>query len=161
MRRAGRSTAVADRGVAGTAAGFTLVEVLVALAVLAIGLLGAAALAVDTVQMQNRAALRAQAQRLSADLAERLRSNRAGLLAYVSAPAVSGCIATTTPGVVCTPEELAREELAVWRDEVRRILPRGRGALTLSSDEQPARYAIVVRWRWRERNEHVTLMGRL
>ena len=161
MRRAGRSTAVADRGVPGTAAGFTLVEVLVALAVLAIGLLGAAALAVDTVQMQNRAALRAQAQRLSADLAERLRSNRAGLLAYVSAPAGSGCIATTTPGVVCTPEELAREELAVWRDEVRRILPRGRGALTLSSDEQPARYAIVVRWRWRERNEHVTLMGRL
>jgi type IV pilus assembly protein PilV len=152
---------VADRGVPGTAAGFTLVEVLVALAVLAIGLLGAAALAVDTVQMQNRAALRAQAQRLSADLAERLRSNRAGLLAYGTAPAVSGCTATTTPGVVCTPEELAREELAFWRDDVRRTLPRGRGALTLSSEEQPARYAIVVRWRWRERNEHVTLMGRL
>ena len=86
---------VADRGsprrVSGlTATGFTLVEVLVALAVLAIGLLGTAALAVDTVQTQNRAALRAQAQRLSADLAERLRSNRAGLLAYRTTPAVSG-----------------------------------------------------------------------
>ena len=152
---------MAERGSPGTAAGYTLAEVLVALAGLAIGLLGAASLAVDTVQMQNRAALRAQAQRLSADLAERLRSNRAGLLAYGTGPAVSGCIATTTPGVVCTPEELAREELAVWRTEVRRTLPQGRGALTLSTDEQPARYAIVVRWRWRDRTERLTLMGRL
>jgi type IV pilus assembly protein PilV len=142
-------------------AGFTLAEVLVALAVLAIGLLGAAALAVDTVQMQNRAALRAQAQRLSADLAERLRSNRAGLLAYGSDPAVSGCTATTTPGARCTPEELAREELALWRAEIRRILPQGRGALTLATDGQPARYAIVVSWRWRDRNERVTVTGRL
>ena len=36
-----------------------------------------------------------------------------------------------------------------------------RGVLTLATDEEPARYAIVVRWHWRERNEHVTLMGRL
>ena len=161
MRRVGWSTAVADRRHAGAAAGFTLAEVLVALAVLAIGLLDAAALAVDTVQLQNRAALRGQAQRLSADLAERLRSNRAGLLAYGMDPTVSGCIAGTTPGVRCMPEELAREELAVWRAELRRTLPRGRGTLTLSTDEEPARFAIVVRWRWRDRNEHVTLMGRL
>jgi type IV pilus assembly protein PilV len=150
---------VAERRPAARTAGFSLVEVLVALAVLAAGLLGAAALAVDTVQAQHRGMLRAQAQRLAADFAERLRGNRAGLLAYREEPARFGCISGATPGERCTPEELAREELADWRDDIARMLPGGRGEVTLSAGAPPLAYEISLRWRWRDRDERHTLAG--
>ena len=163
MPRAVASPVVAEppRSGRGRAAGFTLAEVLVALAVLGVGLLGAAALTVDTVQAQHRALLRAQAQRLAADLAERLRANRAGLLAYGETPARFGCVSTTSPGRRCSPSELARHELADWRQELRRTLPEGRGDLTLAAAPAPARYAVTIRWRWREQIERLTLTGLL
>ena len=156
---AARWTVVAERQRPGRAVGFSLVEVLVALAVLAVGLLGAAALAVDTVQAQHRGMLRAQAQRLAADFAERLRGNRAGLLAYREAPARFGCVSGASPGRRCTPEELAREELADWRADIARTLPGGRGEVALSGGASPLAYEISLRWRWRDRDEGHTLAG--
>jgi type IV pilus assembly protein PilV len=150
---------VADGRRGGGAKGFSLVEVLVALAVLSVGLLGAAALAVDTVRAQHRAMLRVQAQRLAADLEERLRANRAGLPAYREAPARFGCIAGADPARRCTPEELAREELAVWRDEIERSLPEGSGEVRLAAGADPTAFAIAIRWRWRDRRERHALEG--
>jgi type IV pilus modification protein PilV len=56
--------------------GFTMVETLVALVVLAIGLLGIAALYLDSLRAGRTAIYRTQAVNLSADLADRIRSNR-------------------------------------------------------------------------------------
>lgn len=154
-----RSPAVSEQRLRVAAPGFSLVEVLVALAVLAVGLLGAAALAVDTVRAQHRAMLGAQAQRLAADLAERLRANRAGLAAYHEAPTLFGCVSGATPGRRCTPQELAREDLARWQSEIDRTLPRGQGTVTLASGGAATAYAVSVRWRWRDRREHYTLRG--
>jgi type IV pilus assembly protein PilV len=150
---------VTDRGLIKRSSGFTLAEVLVALAVLSVGLLGAAALAVDTVQSQHRALLRAQAQRLAGDLAERMRGNRAGLSAYQATPAEAGCVSTAVPARRCTPDELARHELAAWSAELGRALPDGRGAVVLMPAGAPARFAITVRWRWRTYTERFALEG--
>ena len=150
---------MADRGLTGPSSGFTLAEVLVALAVLSVGLLGAAALAVDTVRAQHRALLRSEAQRLASDLAERMRGNRAGLPAYQAPPAEAGCVSTAAPARRCTPEELARHELMEWRAALRRALPGGRGALVLAPAGAPVRFAITVHWRWRARDERFTLQG--
>ena len=65
--------------------GFTMVEALVALVVLAIGLLGIAALYLDTLRAGRTAIYRTQAVALAADLADRIRSNRTAVAAYNSA----------------------------------------------------------------------------
>jgi type IV pilus assembly protein PilV len=150
---------MAERTPGNGCGGFTLAEVLVALAVLSIGLLGAAALAVDTVRAQHRALLKTQAQRLAADFGERLRGNRAGLPAYREAPADFGCVSGAEPGRVCAPGELARHELAEWLAEIARALPEGGGAVTLTAANSPAAYAITIRWRWREREDRFSLEG--
>lgn len=59
------------------AGGFTLIEVLVALVVLAIGLLGIAALYIDSLRASRTALLRTQAIAVASDLADRIRVNRA------------------------------------------------------------------------------------
>ena len=71
-------------GIAG-ARGFTLVEVLVALLVLAVGMLGLAVLLVEGLQGSRSAIEHTQAVNLAADIAERMRSNRAAASAYDTA----------------------------------------------------------------------------
>ena len=58
------------------AAGFTLIESLVALLVLSIGLLGVAAMQLASLQANNGAFQRTQATFLAQDIADRMRANR-------------------------------------------------------------------------------------
>ena len=57
--------------------GFTLVESLIALIVVSIGLLGIAALYVETLRFGRSAQNHTQAAYVAADLADRMRANRA------------------------------------------------------------------------------------
>src|SRR6185503_5302625 len=92
--------------------GFTMVEVLVALVVLAIGLLGIAALYLNSLQAGRTAIYRTEAVALAADLADRVRMNRSALAAYGAqftdtGTQVAAC--DTTGG--CTGAELASNDL--------------------------------------------------
>lgn len=58
------------------ARGVTLIEVLVALVVLSIGVIGLAALQAQALQMNQGAYMRAQATNLAYDIADRMRTNR-------------------------------------------------------------------------------------
>jgi len=88
--------------------GFTMVETLVALVVLAIGLLGIAALYLDSLRAGRTAIYRTQAVNLSADLADRIRSNRAAIASYVAAYAdVAGAVPACDTTAGCTAAELA------------------------------------------------------
>src|SRR5512138_827355 len=58
------------------AAGFTLIEVLIALVVLAIGMLGIAAVYLEGLRASRDALLRTQAVILAADMGDRIRANR-------------------------------------------------------------------------------------
>lgn len=130
--------------------GFTMVEALVALVVLSIGLLGIAALYLDSLRAGRTAIYRTQAVNLAADFADRLRANRQGILDYATAytdthAAVAAC--ETTAG--CTPAEMAQTDLARWKDSLAQLLPGGEGevqviAPALAGD--PANYVITVRW---------------
>jgi type IV pilus modification protein PilV len=61
-------------------AGFTLLEVLVAVLVLAIGLLGLARLQMTVMKSNQSAYLRSQASLLAYDISERMRANRTAAL---------------------------------------------------------------------------------
>jgi len=126
------------RPLAGRQSGLTLVEVLVALVIFAIGLLGVAALYLDTLRGSRSALYRQQAVALAADLADRIR-------------------ATSRPG--CTPTPPATNcgfvvGDADWTDAVAAQLPGG----TFAVNQEPVgpappagfdrlqRFTITITW---------------
>jgi type IV pilus assembly protein PilV len=130
--------------------GFTMVEVLVALVVLAIGLLGIAALYLNSLQSGRTAVYRTQAVNLAADLADRIRANRAAGIAYATAFAdveaeVANCF--TTGG--CVEGDLASSDLARWKATLAQLLPNGQGQVVFVAPVaagEPANYVVTVQW---------------
>jgi type IV pilus assembly protein PilV len=130
--------------------GFTMVEVLVALVVLAIGLLGIAALYLNSLQSGRTAIYRTEAVNLAADLADRIRMNRTAQAAYGTLYAdvenpVAAC--ATTGG--CTDAELASTDLAAWKADIAQQLPGGQGQVTVTAPfgvDEPATYVVSIQW---------------
>lgn len=130
--------------------GFTMVETLVALVVLAIGMLGIAALYLNSLQAGRTAIYRTEAVNLAADLADRIRSNRTAVAGYGNVYAdafaeVAACF--TTAG--CTPAQLATSDLSRWKADIAQQLPNGQGQVVVTPSPgpgEPANYVITVRW---------------
>lgn len=132
------------------ARGFTLVEVLVALVVLAVGMLGLAVLLVEGLQGSRSAIEHTQAVSLAADIAERMRANRAAGPAYDTAEGTpepridAACEHAAGP---CDPRALAGHDLRRWLDDVAATLPEGHGVVEV---EQLAvgtwRGIVTIRW---------------
>jgi len=128
----------------GAQGGFTLLEILVAIVVLSIGLLGLAALQVVSLNNNQSAYYRSIATQQAYDMADRIRSNPAGFIAGeyddldetipVAAPAC-----TTT---ACTAAEMAVSDHARWNTNNQRLLPEGEG--TVVGDD--GSFVITVTW---------------
>jgi type IV pilus assembly protein PilV len=109
--------------------GISLVEVLVALVVLSVGLLGVAALLVTSVQGTRTALYRTQAVNLVSDMADRIRANSFGRAAYGNPPGLGGCQSTVSEsgsrvvGTRCASAVLAADDLERWRRTVRATFP--------------------------------------
>ena len=129
--------------------GFTMVEALVALVILAIGLLGIAALYLDSLRGGRTALYRTTAVSLASDLADRIRSNRDAGAAYTLAFGDDTMAADTTcdaaPG--CDAPTMAETDLARWRERLVQTLPGGDAEVTPTVIAgEPTRYLITVRW---------------
>lgn len=130
--------------------GFTLVEVLIALVVLSIGMLGIAAMLLNGLQSSRLALLRTQAVVLASDMGDRIRANRTGGAAYalasgttLSAPAK----ACTTAGQ-CSTSEIATVDLYAWQQSVQRVLPGATTAITVApvGALTSNTYTITITW---------------
>jgi type IV pilus assembly protein PilV len=134
--------------------GFTMVEVLVALVVLAIGLLGIAALYLNSLQAGRTAIYRTQAVNLAADLADRIRVNRTAVAGYGNVfndafAEVPACFPTVFPTGGCTAAELATSDLSRWKASLAQLLPNGQGQVVVTLPValgEPANYVITVQW---------------
>ena len=129
------------------AAGFTMVEAMVALVVLAVGMLGIAGLYVTTLRSGGGAIYRTQAVNLASDLADRIRANRTANLAYLGAAANNNCYGTGA--VDCTPAAMAANDLLVWQNQVAAILPSGNGVVNVAAGAaatDPFTYTITITW---------------
>ncbi len=100
--------------------GFSLVEVLVALFILSIGLLGLAALQTTGLRFNHQSYQRTQAVLLSYDIIDRIRSNPVGINNgdYDAVPGgppggYPDCMAGP-----CTPGQMAAYDIGVWKDAV-------------------------------------------
>ncbi|MGC3982270.1 MAG: type IV pilus modification protein PilV [Steroidobacteraceae bacterium] len=135
------------------AAGAGLVEVLVALVVIGVGMLGIASLYVVTLQAKTTSQSRMQAVNLATDVAERIRANPATTAWAITqgtaatAPAVI-CIQTTAAvtAVQCTAQQMVAADLNDWTTLVTATLP---GTVTRSiavNGVNPTTYTITLGW---------------
>lgn len=120
--------------------GLTLVEILVALLVLSIGLLGFAALQTTSLRFNTSAYYRTQATSLAYDLSDRMRANRQAALdglynmGFQDPPPACGAIAVA--GTV--PEQ----DLAIWQNALACRIPQSTGAVVNNGNE----FTVTVRW---------------
>lgn len=128
----------------GRARGFSLVEVLVAMIVIAVGMLGVAVLYVEGMKAGRTSIYRTSAVNLVADLADRMRANPTGAVSYSGVPADTGC---TNGFVDCSPEQLAQEDLWSWTRDIGERLPAGaNGEVVVAPGDLTNRYTISVTW---------------
>ncbi len=113
--------------------GFTLIEVMVAVVVLSIGLLGVAGMQLSSLKGGNDALVRAQAVLGAEDILDRMRANRqAGLAGNYN---INFTDASSGTGMVLT-------DLTEWKNSLTANLPSGEGSVAVAGGV----VTVVVRW---------------
>jgi type IV pilus assembly protein PilV len=116
--------------------GFTLLEVLVALLVLSIGLLGIGKLMMLSARANDSAYMRSQATALGYTILDAMRANRQQALGggydtnVVGVGASQNCVATA-PG--CTPAQQAQSDTWQWNQSLASALPAGSGTVVTAT----------------------------
>ena len=144
--------------------GFSLIEVLVALFVLAVGLLGLAALQTTGLKFSHQSYERTQATLQAYDITDRIRANKSGAgdtvnttynyVSLGSAPGTTDCTTTS-----CSGTQLAEYDIRQWNNANAGMLAEGRGALckgTFTNDannyptgcnQSGSIYRIAITWK--------------
>ncbi len=151
-------------------AGFTLIEVLVALIVLVLGVLGAAAMTLTSLRDGKQSGLRSQAAALAYEIGDIMRANR---IVSTAVPNPAEAIFTGTPptgGVGtcwttgCIPSDMATNDYYEWLQKLQgpNGLPNGQAVIchdatmltTFPACDNSANAPLVVKLRWDEKNNN-------
>lgn len=122
--------------------GFSLIEVLVALLVLSIGLVGLSGLQTNGLRSNHSALLRTQAAMLIGDIIERMRTNATAArsgdydVAWGTSVVAANCTAS------CSNVQVAADDLEEWRFNVER-LPGGQSQVSVTV---AGTATVDVRW---------------
>jgi len=126
-----------------TQRGFSLVEVMVALIIMSVGMLGIAGLYVQSMQAGRTSIFRHNAVTLAGDVADRIRSNpRAGIAYTVATGTDNNCVAMDTD---CNEAAMAGHDVLLWQAQAADSLPRGEVVITIDN-AVPPNYTIAVTW---------------
>lgn len=147
--------------------GFTLIEVLVALMVLSLGLLGLAALQTVGLKYNNQSYQRTQAVLQAYDIIDRMRANKDNNatvnatydnVSLSSQPSSPDCGSSTLSAPYCSQTDMANYDIYSWNKANTQILSNGQGAIcrgtfTNNSQNQPTSctvqgsiYDVAVLW---------------
>lgn len=118
--------------------GITMVEVLVTMVVVAVGLLGIAALILNNLKSTGSAYARAQAGVLAGDMVDRMRANR--VTAEVADSPYNLSLAETPDPANGLPQA----ELTQWRAALAAAVPQGTGSVAL--DAATSKVTVTVQW---------------
>lgn len=122
----------------GNSQGFTLIEMLIALLVLSVGLLGLASLQSNGLRMNDSAYFRTQAVTLGYDMLDRMRGN--------SLQAVAGNYTTQADGTATGPGAMAVADVAQWQALIGRLLPGNVDGIVVCATPPPTICTVTVGW---------------
>lgn len=130
--------------------GFSLLEVLIAVVILSVGLLGVMALQANMLSYSHSAYLTSIASIKALDLEERMRANRGVAEDYeFSSGQLTSLSGTPTACNNCGESELVDYDLAVWSHSVRELFP---STVDAELTEDDGVYTLNITWEERERS---------
>lgn len=135
--------------------GFSLVEVLVALLVLSIGLLGLAALQTTSLQYNTGSYFRTQATFLAYDIIDRMRANLGAVAnsdgnGYDQPTSANVTASTNCDTTACSAAQLALYDVKKWYDRAVATLPEA--ANSPPTIQVSAGNLVTITINWRERD---------
>jgi len=143
--------------------GIGMIEILVAVIILAIGFLAAGRMQAQGLRASQEAYVRSQAHFLMKDMADRIRINRDGAIAGFydnantsnTAYSAAACVTATPSPLPCTPAMIAQNDLAEWSsyfnppsDATPALLPSGDSVTATGTIERDGDgiYTITASW---------------
>jgi type IV pilus assembly protein PilV len=130
--------------------GFTLIEVLVALLVVAVGLIGMAGIQGAAVKYTKGAEGRSHAAQLNADILDRIRTSRAALPSGAYASAGSFENVPCNRNFTITQAIQDQADIALWRNQIACLLPGGQGRIEVGALDASGLYPVTVSVQWGE-----------
>ena len=123
--------------------GFSLVEVLIALVIMSVGMLGIAGLYVESMQAGRTSIFRHNAVTLASDVADRIRANPRAGVDYQGPGGNNNCV---LGNVNCNPAQMAANDIELWLEQADDMLPNGSVTITYDDNPVPPTYLIEVTW---------------
>lgn len=114
--------------------GVTLIEVMVSVFVAAIGVLGVAALQMNSIKFNQLANTRSYATMLAYDIIDRMRANRG--------PALTGSYDIAMSASAPNGQTIAATDVSTWLNELAGNLPAGDGSIARNG----AVFTVTVQW---------------
>jgi len=129
---------------AGRQRGDTMIEVLVTMIIIAVGVLGTAALQVTTLRNLSSSHSASVAAIVAEDFGERMRANPNAALndRYVHDSHPGGYLDCAQN--VCTEDDMARYDIGTWWEQMDNLLPSGKGEVTRNAGTNT--FVLTVRW---------------
>lgn len=124
--------------------GFTLVEILIAMVLIAIGFLGMLSMQSFSLQQSHDTHFSNKANYLIRDITDRMRLNSTQVDAYVFTTDDSLSAQNCTSNS-CTPSQIAQSDKVQWANEVKG-LPGGKGQISQPVNAAPNMVDILVSW---------------
>jgi type IV pilus assembly protein PilV len=128
--------------------GYTLVEVMIALVVFSVGLLGIAGLQITSLKANHGSATRTQAVYLAYDIIDRMRANPT---AAIDTKAYNIAIDATPAGGT-----VAGDDLVAWRNNIKNALPAGSVSPSGSVEFDAATNLFTVKIVWDDVHANLT-----
>lgn len=140
--------------------GFSLIEVMVTILIVSFGLLGLAGMLFSSVTAGQTSMARSIAVNLANEMGDRVRSNWKGIKAGAFndvkttdyADLSGGCVTTCMMGS-CSPSDLAKLDVCLWKAQVQKQLPAGSASITVdpvnnscASAEDRCVFTVTVNW---------------
>ncbi|MBI5626068.1 MAG: type IV pilus modification protein PilV [Nitrosomonadales bacterium] len=145
--------------------GFSMLEILVTMVIVATALFGTAGLQVYAMRVNQSGQLRTQAVFLASDIAERMEANKTVAAAGNYALALTstkGSAITICSANACNEAELAAWDLVEWGNAVFDLLPQASWQITFAPPAipgDPSNYSIVINWTDRRNNTQYATAG--
>lgn len=129
--------------------GFSMIEILVTLVIVATALLGTAGLQIYAMRMGKSSHLRTQAIFLASDIAERMEANKPAAISggyALASTSVAPALSTACTTGPCDSSALRDYDLNQWSNAVASLLPNPQWTITSTTTGNPNTYQILISW---------------